>query len=194
LALSFLLRTVGPSRAGAGIYELSAVLDQMQRDLKIGLLLGLILVTAAALRLATHPSLSPKARVTHLHSDEAGTEPNEQPALPVIAGNPPPDPNAGQSDDVRTPSEGIDLKIGPTEPIDAIESEQSLTFDSTIYEQTEKIKTERFHIVRKNQTLSEIAYKYYGSARQWPKILEANRETIRDPKKLAPGTKIIIPD
>ena len=166
----------------------------MQRDLKIGLLLGLALVFVAALRLATHPRLSPRARITRLHNNGSGAEPNDQPILPVVADNPPPDAPAIRDEDVPAPSQPIEPGIAPAEPVDAIETEQSLTYDSTIHEQTEKIRPQRFHIIARGQTLSEIAYKYYGSARQWPKILEANRKIIQDPKKLMPGTKIIIPD
>ena len=61
-------------------------------------------------------------------------------------------------------------------------------------EQTEKIKPQRFHIVTKNQTLSDIAYKYYGSASKWSKIFEANRNVLSDPDKLQPGMKLIIPE
>jgi nucleoid-associated protein YgaU len=166
----------------------------MQRDLKIGLLLGLALVVVAALRLATHPRLSPRARITRLHNNGSGVEPNEQPILPVVAENPPPDATAIRDYDAPAPSQAIEPGIAPAKPVNAIETEQNLTYDSTIHEQTDKIKPQRFHIIAKGQTLSEIAYKYYGSARQWPKIFEANRDKITDPKKLMPGTKIIIPD
>jgi nucleoid-associated protein YgaU len=65
--------------------------------------------------------------------------------------------------------------------------------DSTIYEQAEKIKTQKFHIIRQGETLSNISYKYYGSANKWRMILDANRDEIEDVSKLKPGTKIIIP-
>ena len=58
----------------------------------------------------------------------------------------------------------------------------------------ERIQTEKFYIVRKNDTLSSISQKYYGTARQWPKIFKANRDIIPDANKLAIGTKLIIPD
>lgn len=99
-----------------------------------------------------------------------------------------------RNDNTPAASQAIEPGIAPAEPVDAIEAEQNLTYDSTIHEQTEKIKPQRFHIITKGQTLSEIAYKYYGSAPQWPKILEANKKKIQDPKKLMPGTKLIIPD
>ena len=47
------------------------------------------------------------------------------------------------------------------------------------------------HTVQSGQTLSNIAYQYYGSATQWPKILNANPNI--DPNKLKPGTKLTIP-
>jgi nucleoid-associated protein YgaU len=162
----------------------------MQRDLKIGLVLGLGLVSAAVLWLATRPSLSPKARIQRLHTAGARQEPADQPIVPVIANSQTKDFSAGQRGDLSTSSEEV--------PIDDIaaasENEQDNVPDSTIYEQTEKIKPERFHIVRKDQTLSGIAYEYYGSAGKWPKIFEANRKTIKDANILTPGTKLMIPD
>jgi nucleoid-associated protein YgaU len=65
---------------------------------------------------------------------------------------------------------------------------------TTQYEQTEKIKPQKFHIVRKGETLSKISNLYYGSAGKWQKILDSNRKTITDANKIKPGTKIIIPD
>ena len=66
--------------------------------------------------------------------------------------------------------------------------------DTNENERLHKIKSQRFHIVQKGETLSGIAYKYYGSAAKWPKILEANKDLIKDANKLKPGTKIIIPE
>jgi len=61
-------------------------------------------------------------------------------------------------------------------------------------EQSKEIKTERFHIVRSGETLSDISYKYYGVAEKWQKILGSNREIVENPNKLRPGTKLIIPE
>jgi nucleoid-associated protein YgaU len=54
--------------------------------------------------------------------------------------------------------------------------------------------SQRIHVVEKGQTLSRIAEQYYGSQRQWPKILNANRDILPDPNRLTPGTKLIIPE
>ena len=63
-----------------------------------------------------------------------------------------------------------------------------------VHIQPETIRPQRFHIVRKGETLSEISYEYYGSAGKWRKIFEANRGTVKDANTVRPGTKLIIPD
>ena len=142
----------------------------MHRDLKMGLVSGMVVVIAATLYLATRPSLSSK----HLRrrSISADSQPLDQGAAAANS----PDPTVVDSPAAGSP---------PKDPN---------TFDWTIYEQEEKIKNERFHILRKNETLSDVAQQYYGSAAKWPKIYNANRSTIKNPNKLRPGTKIIIPE
>ena len=126
----------------------------------------MVLVTVAMLWLSIGPSLSPKA---------GG-----------------PDPHS-----IRPPQEGHARSNNfSTNGLTALNAEdnQSEPLDSTIYEQTEKIKTQKFHIVRQGETLSDISYKYYGSANKWRMILDANRDVVKDANKLRPGTKIIIPE
>ena len=60
--------------------------------------------------------------------------------------------------------------------------------------QPETTRPQRFHIVRKGETLSEISRKYYGSAGKWRKIFEANRGTVKDANTVRAGTKLIIPE
>jgi len=52
----------------------------------------------------------------------------------------------------------------------------------------------RIHVVQKGETLSAISSQHYDSPRQWQKILTANRNTLPDPNRLAPGFKLIIPE
>jgi len=52
---------------------------------------------------------------------------------------------------------------------------------------------QKIHIVQSGETLYSISRKYYGSADKLGKILEVNRLLIKEPNKLAPGTKLIIP-
>jgi nucleoid-associated protein YgaU len=148
----------------------------MQKDMKIGMLLGLVLVTVAMVWLSTGPSLSPKA---------AGPNPRPVPSSMGGARS-----NQPSQEDPTTPNNFStnDLTAQSTE------DNQSEPPDSTIYEQTEKIKTQKFHIVREGETLSEISRKYYDSANKWQMILDANRQTIKDANKIRPGTKLIIPE
>lgn len=129
----------------------------MQKDLKIGMLVGLVLVMAVMLWLTICPGLSPKA-IQHLRNvatvQESSGPPNNHPT----------------------------------------NSSAAYSGGHPTMEQAEKIKTQRFHIVRKGETLSEISRKYYDSANKWQKILEANRQIIKDVNKLRPGTKLIIPE
>lgn len=57
-------------------------------------------------------------------------------------------------------------------------------------EAEEKIE---FYVIQSGDTLSKLAKKYYGDARKYPRIFEANREVIQDPDKIFVGQKIRIP-
>ena len=63
-------------------------------------------------------------------------------------------------------------------------------------QQSERIrkKAVRYHIVRDGDTLSSIAYQYYGSTRQWRPILRDNEDTIRNSSApIVAGQKLTIP-
>ncbi len=51
----------------------------------------------------------------------------------------------------------------------------------------------RAHTVKKGETLSGIASAYYKNAGKWKKIYDANKDVIKNPNVLIPGTKIVIP-
>jgi nucleoid-associated protein YgaU len=138
----------------------------MPKDLKIGLLLGVVLVTAIMLWLATGPSL-----ITKTGGSGSGSNSTQ-------------DEGPARSNNFSTNGSAT-LK---TEDI------QSKPANSRIYREAEKIKTQKFHIVREGETLSEISLKYYGSVNKWREIHNANRSVIEDVNRLRPGTKLIIPD
>jgi len=50
--------------------------------------------------------------------------------------------------------------------------------------------TDRVHVVKRGDTLTEISKRYYGTTRHWQKIKEANQV---DPDGLSEGTKLTIP-
>jgi nucleoid-associated protein YgaU len=49
------------------------------------------------------------------------------------------------------------------------------------------------YAVVSGDTLSGIAAKYYGDAKEWPRIFEANRNQIHDPDRIFPGQVLRIP-
>jgi LysM repeat protein len=55
-------------------------------------------------------------------------------------------------------------------------------------------KPPRIHIIQKGDTLSGISTKYYGSPHYWQKILAANSDNLNDPNRLAPGSRLLIPE
>jgi len=51
----------------------------------------------------------------------------------------------------------------------------------------------RNYVVRPGDTLVSISRKFYKSSARWKGILDANKESIRDPKKLTVGQTLVIP-
>jgi nucleoid-associated protein YgaU len=178
----------------------------VQKDLKIGLILGLILVAVAVIKLATDPRLSPKARILHIQNAAATQESDGLTDDGVI--DFPENENTPeqityidlQKDELTTddfePGNSLQNESAPVElnATNIQDREQPEPTDVSQYVQAEKIKTQRFHIVRKDQTLSAISRQYYGTANKWKKIFDANRDVIKDPNKINTGTKLIIPD
>jgi 5'-nucleotidase / UDP-sugar diphosphatase len=156
----------------------------MQKDFKIGLAIGVILTAGAVLWLATLPNLSAQARAL-----QAASNINPSPKTPPIASSPvPPDteiPNT--NDDTQRSAEPASDTKQSGEPASAIRT----TNNEQLTTNTEQ--PQRIHIVQKGDTLSSISAKYYGSARQWRKIVAANRDNLPDPNRLTPGSKLIIP-
>jgi len=148
----------------------------MQKDLKIGLILGLAVVSVAVLWLATRPSLSPQARM--------------QDAQRGAAHNPVEGVDSRKRDTLNTPTVRVPIRRRRT----GERVERNTAAKPAIYVQPDRIRPQRFHVVRDGETLSRISYDYYGSAGKWRRIFEANRKTIKDANVVVPGTKLIIPN
>jgi tetratricopeptide (TPR) repeat protein len=54
-------------------------------------------------------------------------------------------------------------------------------------------KGDRSYIVQSGDTLFSISRKFYKSPKRWKEILNANRNSIHDPKKLTVGQTLVIP-
>ncbi len=58
-------------------------------------------------------------------------------------------------------------------------------------EEESEVKVE-YYIIQKGDTLWKIAEKFYGNGAKYTKIVEDNKEVIKDPDKIFPGQKIRI--
>jgi nucleoid-associated protein YgaU len=153
---------------------------KMRKDFKTGMALGLVLVTVVMVWLSTRPSLSVKARVLGPGSAahrEIGTPPNNAGLRKEAAIDKNPTGQAKSLMVADKPPPADELKLP----------------EFSANEQSKEIKTERFHIVRSGETLSDISYKHYGSADKWQKILDANRSRLKDANTLIPGMRLTIP-
>jgi nucleoid-associated protein YgaU len=190
----------------------------MGNDFRTGLMVGVVLAGAALIWVATRPSLGPHARIGPAVASAEGwslrTGEIRQPSAPdrqaqstrdrmpdaAIPDWLPVPPrlqegeNLGSEEDRdETGQEAQPLQLSQLPPPPPSSPAEGLP-DLTIYEQSEPIKTTRFHIVRRGDSLSTIAREHYGSADKWRKILAANQQSIKDANKISPGTKLIIPD
>jgi nucleoid-associated protein YgaU len=50
-----------------------------------------------------------------------------------------------------------------------------------------------YYVIQKGDSLSAVAKRYYGNAKDYPRIFDANREVIKNPDLIYPGQKIRIP-
>ena len=128
---------------------------------------GSVLAAVAAVWISTLPSMNTLAGLQH-SQDAKALEEN------LIA----------QSD------------LSPNEPETSIDTTNLFINTATAPRrpEIENLKGQKFHIVNNGETLSDISYKYYKSPNKWQKILDANRNAIKNANKVKPGTKLIIPD
>ena len=57
-----------------------------------------------------------------------------------------------------------------------------------------KADSPRYHVVRKGETLGDIARNELGSAKRWPEIVKLNTDTIRDPDNVPAGVRLRLPE
>ncbi len=65
---------------------------------------------------------------------------------------------------------------------------------STAPSATPKAAAEQVYTVAAGDSLSKIAKRVYGDAKQWRRIFEANRDQIENPDLIHPGQKLVIPE
>ena len=63
---------------------------------------------------------------------------------------------------------------------------------ASVKQQLEQAKV-RTYVVQSGDSLSKIAQQFYGDAKRWPEIFEANKDKIKDPNVIHPGQELRIP-
>lgn len=181
----------------------------MQKDLKTGMIFGLVLIASAALWLSTRQSLSVKSRMLEQQFADSQmqkvVDTSEIPhkmAASVYTQTPTPRQNSKIEQDTAAEQPRFIMDLPHTHlnpPQYSIKTNIQIQQPKTIVtidkssQNDEKIKPPKFHVVRRGETLSGISYKYYGSAGKWQKIHQANSKILEDANKLIPGTRLIIP-
>ena len=157
----------------------------MQKDFKVGMMVGMVALLGAMVWLSTRQGLGTQARLEKTHAQLLGRQRFNHSVSPATAPSEPND-NAG-----APPAQETQLEA-PERPLTPLSQELS-PLRNTPVETRQKIKTNLLHIVRSGETLSGIAQDYLGSSRHWRRLLEANRQVLSDPNKIRPGMKIVIP-
>jgi len=179
----------------------------MQKDMKIGMLAGLVLAVGVMLYVCTRQSLSPRARI--LSREHLTTENNQQVLgedeqdvqllKPIVvfktarAEVEPVKParkeivEVSQQEQLKSPDNQVKPKV-------VVEQEPIIKHEPVEEPPQDRYKTRKFYIVRRGDTLSRISKKYYNTANNWYVIYEANRDVLSNPNMLQPRTKLFIPD
>ncbi|MBN1816219.1 MAG: LysM peptidoglycan-binding domain-containing protein [Sedimentisphaerales bacterium] len=160
----------------------------MNKDVKIGILIGAALVAGATLIISVWPGSSVEDRLVQTYRQM----PRDQDGYETL------DPGRGEPSSSRTTQHQSTTQrqinvLEALESSDIADSSQASSANTATADAQEG-KPVRIHEVQQGQTLSHIAQQYYGSPTQWRKILDANKKTLSDPDKVKPGMRLVIPD
>jgi nucleoid-associated protein YgaU len=156
----------------------------MKTDLKIGILVGIVIVVILLVffisrdRDQADRSVAPD-RVVEVQPQPPAPGPLVEPAVAS------PEPPAERTEpEVILPARNeppVELQPHPLpEPL-------------PIEPQPEPVRLPRYHTVVEGDSLSNIAETYYGHEKFWPEIQKANRQRINNPNHLQVGWKLSIP-
>ena len=159
----------------------------MPKDFKSGLIIGLVLLFGGLIWMASRRELSPEARLagTRQSAKKFGQQPGEWVVPPQ---------NSRAYHIFETTAQEAESESGPIDPPESQQEVESPHPAVTEPLQETFIAESRIHVVVKDETLSSIAYRYYGSANQWQRIYQANRLILNSPDRIKPGMKLLIPE
>ncbi len=73
--------------------------------------------------------------------------------------------------------------------IEGVQKVDASNLEAPAEESSQKVE---YYTIQKGDTLWKIAEKFYGNGAKYTKIVEDNKEVIKDPDKIFPGQKIRI--
>ncbi len=141
----------------------------MNKDVKTGMLIGLVLVIVAVIAV----SIWPGGRFQQRRMQADGDEP---PAESINRSTPPHESDSGQR-------------------ATAVEKEMQRVAAHVI-EELEQATIEtgpRIHVVAEGETLTQIAQLHYGDVSKWETIAEANKNILPNVNRIRPGMRLRIP-
>lgn len=150
----------------------------MSRDVKTGMLVGLVVVTIAVVAISMWPGAAVEDRL-RMDSGRTQKQTHVPPAVPPI--RPPVDNSAVDNLPVETPTTQDNIAEAARQVVEASR------------QQPVGPPAPRIHIVAKDENLSTIAQIHYGDANKWPLIAEANKNVLPDANRVRPGMRLLIP-
>ncbi|RKY11439.1 MAG: hypothetical protein DRP65_04235 [Planctomycetota bacterium] len=154
----------------------------MRRDLKTGMLFGASVVIAAVVAMSVWGGQSIESRLRQSRTI-GGDEPT---IVPASAGKQHIEPPPAEPE----PVEEYTIAVEQSDAGAAVRIEAVARPELPKVEEEQDVQ---IHVVAAGQTLSSISLMYYGSSRQWRRILEANPKIIADENRLLPGMRLVIP-
>jgi len=144
----------------------------MNKDVKTGMLIGLVLVIMAVIAV----SIWPEGRVQQRLMQADGNNGDKPPADSVNPGTPP-----RESDSERRAA--------------AVQKEMQRVAAHVIEElEQARIKSgPRVHVVAEGETLTHIAQLHYGDVNKWETIAAANKNVLPNVNRIRPGMRLRIP-
>jgi len=154
----------------------------MRKDMKTGMLAGITVVTAAVVAMSVRSEQSVESRlIQNLTSMD-----NKTPVAPASADKGHLDPQPAEPERV----EEYRVAVEQADESAVVEIEAVARAEVPKVEEEQEMQ---IHVVAGGQTLSSISLMYYGSSRQWRRIVDANPKVIADENRLVPGMRLVIP-
>lgn len=144
----------------------------MNKDVKTGMLIGLVLVIAAVIAV----SIWPGGRVQERLMQDDGNKGDELPTESVNRGTPPHESNS----DRRTTAVQKEMQRVAAHVIEELEP---ATIDAG----------PRIHVVADGETLTHIAQLHYGDVNKVELIADANKNILPNVNRIRPGMRLRIP-